>query len=120
MKVYFEKHGGLIFANIAKVKLTPSLIRDIDIKKAQELLERFREEFGDIYGDDSTLYNMHMLLHISAYVKIYGPLDNFSAYLGENTYQLLQKSIKKPTRIEAQISRRCTGQSRDWVFFFEI
>lgn len=44
-----------------------------------------------IYGPDFISHNIHNFLHLSDCVKLYGSLDNFSAFPFENYMQQLKK-----------------------------
>jgi hypothetical protein len=45
---------------------------------ANDLLAVFVEHFGQIYGNDSLVYNIHGLIHLAAEAKQFGSLDNIS------------------------------------------
>lgn len=72
----------------------------------QELLEVFVHNFKHIYGEDKISYNIHSLLHITECVRMYGTVDNFSAYRFENFLQALKKDVRQPTRILQQLHNR--------------
>jgi hypothetical protein len=78
---------------------------------AQELLEKFVVLFGQMYGEEMLIYNVHCLLHIVHFVKLYGPLDNFSSFPYENYLKTLKRTIKKPQYIVQQIVNRLSEQN---------
>lgn len=53
---------------------------------AQKLLERFVEQFAEIYGDHHIVYNMHCLTHLANDTKLFGCLDDYSAFSFESFY----------------------------------
>lgn len=73
---------------------------------SQELLEVFVHNFKHIYGEDKISYNVHSLLHVPECVRIYGNVNNFSAYKFENFMQILKKDVRQPTRILQQLHNR--------------
>lgn len=84
----------------------------------QELLERFVENYGNIYDPEDLVYNVHSLLHVVEDVKLYGPLDGFSAYRFENHMREINKNIKKSNLILQQLSKRLEeinfANENDW------
>lgn len=50
--------------------------------------------------------NVHGLLHIVDFVRVYGPMDGYSAYKYESAIGKLQLYLKNNTRIFSQIRRR--------------
>lgn len=73
---------------------------------AEQLLESFVLQYGDIYEPQELVYNIHSLLHIVEEVRKYGPLYSFSAYKFENHMREIKKYIRKPNQILQQISKR--------------
>lgn len=63
-------------------------------------------EYPKIYGKYSITYNVHVLLHLPYYVRLYGPLDSFSAYKFENFMQRLKKWVTKGNSPLQQIYNR--------------
>ncbi|KAJ8909796.1 hypothetical protein NQ315_015316 [Exocentrus adspersus] len=60
----------------------------------KKLLSVFVKHCVDIYGTSFLIYNVHMLLHLSRDVDIYGSLDNFSAFSFENYLGFLKGLVK--------------------------
>lgn len=50
-------------------------------------------------------------MHLSEDVRLYGPLDNFSAFPFENYLQSILKSIRKNEKPSAQIIKRKSEQN---------
>lgn len=59
-----------------------------------------------LYGPEFAVYNVHLLAHICDDVKIYGPLDEYSAFSFENYLGHIKKLIKSSSNILQQIHRR--------------
>lgn len=78
---------------------------------AQTLLETFVKHFGEIYGNDAIVYNVHGLIHLPLDVQQCGSLDHISAFPFENHLQKMKKLVRKPERPIAQIIRRLSEQS---------
>ncbi len=51
---------------------------------AKTLLVSFVEHFGQLYGKEFLVYNIHGLVHLSEDVKVHGNLDRISAFPFEN------------------------------------
>ncbi len=66
------------------------------VNQAEGMLERFVEQFPDIYGEEYISYNVHNLLHLADCVREYGPLDDFSAFIYENHIGKFKRAVKKP------------------------
>lgn len=60
---------------------------------AHNLMEHFICQSIKINGPDFVSHNIHNLLHLSDCVKLYGALDNFSAFPFENYMQQLKKKF---------------------------
>lgn len=73
---------------------------------ANELLAAFVEHFGQIYGGESLVYNVHGPTHLAADAKQYGTLDNISSFPFENYLKKLKKMVRKPSFLLSQVIRR--------------
>ncbi|XP_060859445.1 uncharacterized protein LOC132936702, partial [Metopolophium dirhodum] len=58
---------------------------------ANNFLKQFVQDYPNLYGEEYVTYNVHGLIHISNFVKIHGPLDQFSAFKFENYLQIIKK-----------------------------
>jgi len=73
---------------------------------AGDLLKSFVQHFGQLYGSNMLVYNVHGLVHLAADVKQFGTLDNFSAFPFENFLCSLKKMVRKPKFPLEQVVRR--------------
>jgi hypothetical protein len=69
---------------------------------AQRCIEIFVLDMEKLFGRQSYSYNVHVLLHLSMYVKLHGPLDRFSAFEFENYLSVLKRRVKKTRGIFKQ------------------
>ena len=83
---------------------------------AHDLLCRFVNEAKDIYGLDFLVYNVHGLTHIASDVKIFGPLDSYSAFPFENFLRHLKLMVRKPQSPLQQIVRRISERAQQGIF----
>lgn len=83
-----------------------------NVETAQKLLEKFVELFPSVYGPKNIVYNVHMLLHLSACVTQFGTLDSFSCYKFENFMQYIKKDIRSPTNILQQVYNRMKEEEK--------
>lgn len=73
---------------------------------AGQMLKSFVNHFGELYGTDQIVYNVHCLVHLADEVKRHGCLDSFSAFPYENHLGKIKKLIRKPEFPLAQLIRR--------------
>ena len=73
---------------------------------AQNLLRNFVKEMQSIYGNTTSVYNVHSLIHISDDARNYGSLENISAFPFENYLQKLKKLIRGQKLQLEQIVKR--------------
>lgn len=78
---------------------------------SQTLLKAFVSHFGEIYGKDAIVYNVHGLVHLPEDVQKFGCLDHISAFPYENHLQKIKRLVRKPERPFAQIIRRLSERS---------
>lgn len=74
---------------------------------ARTLLVSFVEHFGQLYGREHLVYNVHGLVHLSDDVKEHGHcLDNISGFPFENYLGQIKKMSRSPQLPVAQVVRR--------------
>jgi hypothetical protein len=73
---------------------------------AQLYLNHFVVNFGGVYDESATTFNIHCLCHIPNDVKNFGKVDEYSAFRFENYMQKLKKMVKKSTLINEQLHNR--------------
>lgn len=78
---------------------------------SNSLLNYFTEQMEFLYGPESIIYNVHNLIHLSADVLKYGPLDKFSVFAFENYLQRIKKMVRKGYNPLAQIFNRISENS---------
>lgn len=98
-------YNHLLTLHTATVILLDSNLCQTHHDVAQELLESFGS-LGEIYGPDFIIYNMHSLVHIVDDVKLYGTLDNYSAFAFESFMYKIKKLIRKKNQCLAQLCNR--------------
>ena len=76
------------------------------IDYVEELFVAFVKQFGDVYGRETLIYNVHALIHLPGHTRLYGSLFNFSCFPFENFLQTLKKMVRKPAFPLQQIIRR--------------
>ncbi|KAG1654677.1 Protein ANTAGONIST OF LIKE HETEROCHROMATIN PROTEIN 1 [Nymphon striatum] len=98
----------LLFAGIS-ILICPS-ISVIYLDYAMSLLKDFVMHYGQIYGKDIIVYNVHGIIHLAEDVKRHGHWDKYSSFPYENNLQKLKKMVRKPKYPLAQIIRRLSEQ----------
>lgn len=81
------------------------------ISYAHELMKHFLTNSIQIYGPNFISYNIHSFLHLSDCVRLFGSLDNFSAFPFENFMQKLKKMVRKTSQPLQQVVRRIVEQN---------
>lgn len=82
-----------LLLHVAARLLSSDSLTEDNIDTAQILLDRFVEQYPQIYGADSVSYVIHVLIHIPYFSRLYGSLDSFSCYKFENLIQKLKRYI---------------------------
>lgn len=85
---------------------SPSLCQDPFINYAEALLNNFVVSFEILYGKEYISHNVHNLLHLCSDVRIFGPLDNFSAFRFENFMTSVKRLLRKKEKPLQQLIRR--------------
>lgn len=79
---------------------------DKHVNLAQKLLGAFVNDFGTLYGKHNISFNVHSLLHLSDDVKIYGMLDDYSAFQFESYMFKIKRLLRKNYQCLAQLCNR--------------
>ena len=69
-------------------------------------LRYFVSEFKNLYTERNLNPNVHVLIHLAAEAKSYGPLDDISAFPFENYMKFFKKILRKNEKPLQQIHRR--------------
>lgn len=88
------------------ILVSPSLCQDRLINFAEALLHHFVISFEQIYDKQYISHNVHNLLHLCSDVRMYGPLDNFSAFRFENFMTSIKRLLRKKEKPLQQLMRR--------------
>jgi hypothetical protein len=65
-----------------------------------------------LFGLHSMSYNVHVIQHLYEFVKMYGPLDNYSAFPYENLLSIIKRRIR-PTRYTFEQTLHVLSDIRD-------
>lgn len=88
------------------ILIRPNLCYENFINYAEALLSNFVTSFAILYGEQYISHNIHNLLHLSADVRRFGPLDNFSAFRFENYMTDIKKRLRKHEKPLQQLLNR--------------
>jgi hypothetical protein len=69
---------------------------------AARCIELFVHDMPALFGSESVIYNVHVLLHLHKFVLLHGPVDSFSAFPFENFLSLLKRRIKTNNSVFTQ------------------
>jgi hypothetical protein len=73
---------------------------------AEKMLKEFVGSFAQHYGASSVVYNVHSLLHLCDDARMYGTLDEFSAFVFENYICKIKKKLHHGNLPLQQVSNR--------------
>lgn len=73
---------------------------------AKKLIQKFIKTFGDCYGLEHIVYNVHTTEHLPFDVLTYGCLDNFSAFPFESYMFKVKSMIHKKNHSLQQLTNR--------------
>lgn len=79
---------------------------------AETLFKTFITQYSTLYGDHLISYNVHNLLHLPMFVKMHGPLDNFSCFKYENYLQEIKFSIKSSKYCLQEVFNRISEKQK--------
>ena len=79
---------------------------DQNISMAQELLNNFVVHFGNLYGAEALVYNVHGLVHLPQEAARHGALETFSSFPFENFLHGIKQKIRGTTNILQQVIGR--------------
>ena len=74
-----------------------------DIKRTEEALQKFCQQFEKIYGERYMLMNIHQLLHLCDNVVQLGPLWTHCCFPFEDKNRFILKTIHGSQKIECQL-----------------
>ena len=60
--------------------LLQSQLSEVQIRAAEEMLATFYDLLPELYGDKNCTLNAHLLIHLTKYVRLWGPLWTHSAF----------------------------------------
>lgn len=86
-------------------------ITDNDIQKAESCLKKFVSGVKDVYGITEQSYNIHLLLHLPATVKAWGPLWANSCFMFEDSIGKLKMLHHGTKAVPMQIISAYTSRS---------
>lgn len=73
---------------------------------AKTLLRGFVKHFGELYGQELVVYNIHGLIYLSVDVKVHGNLNLISGFPFENYFKKIKGMVWKPSSPLQGVIRR--------------
>ena len=83
--------------------LLQSRVTPVQIQAAEDMLAVFYELLPELYGDTSCPLNAHLLVHLTKYVRLWGPLWTHSAFGFESMNGHVSYMIHSIYRIANQL-----------------
>ena len=75
-----ESYGNFSLLHVSMTILSSPSLSSEFAKYAEELLIVFAKNFGDTFGKEMLIYNVHAITHLADDVQQFGPVDNFSGF----------------------------------------
>lgn len=107
---YIYRH--VLLLHCAVRLLSNDNLKPEDIDVAEEFIMEYVRLYPLIYGEENVTYNVHVLMHIPYYARLYGTLDSFSMFKFENFIQTLKGFVRKAQHPLQQLSNRLDEFSR--------
>lgn len=109
--VLFDVLSTPVYQNFLLISVAISVLASPSVSAplcdfAKTLVISFVEHFGQLYGKEQLVYNVHCLVHLCDDVKRHGHLDGISGFPFENCLGQIKKMIRRPQFPVAQIVRR--------------
>lgn len=101
-----EKYIHFLYLHLAiRILCSPTLSKTYS-HLARSSLQYFAFQFGEIYGKNHLIYNVHSLIHIVDDCEIHGTLDSSSAFPFETFLGQMKMLVRSPNKVLAQIVKR--------------
>lgn len=81
-------------------------ITEDELRKCEDDLRKFVQDFQVLYGQNNVTHNVHLMLHVVDGVRNLGPLWAQSTFGFESFNGFLARSVKGPTKILHQITEK--------------
>lgn len=83
----------LLLSVAMRILLSPACCANPEmIDYSEELTLKFVEYFGEFYGKEFLVYNVHCLIHLPQDARVFGSLDNISCFPLENFLGKIKKN----------------------------
>ena len=86
--------------------LLQEMIRDAEVVIAEQALKKFVREFQGLYGTANVSFNVHLMTHLAASVRNWGPLWATSTFSFESFNGTLLTYFNGTTHVPVQIMKR--------------
>lgn len=101
-----DVYNNFLYLSLAtRILVTPNVSLE-ENRLAKTLVDKFIDDFINLYGLGNATYNVHGLQHIPDDALKWGALDEFSAFPYENYLQEVKKLIRRNDRPLEQLSNR--------------
>lgn len=83
--------------------LLQECVKEVEIRAAEDMLTKFYELLPELYGNECCTINAHLLIHLTKYVCLWGPLWTHSAFGFESFNGHLTGMINSKQKIGEQL-----------------
>ena len=85
--------------------LSPGISEEM-LSFAERLMVSLVQHYGQLYGTDEIVYNVHQHIHLAEEYKNFGSLDSISGFPFENYLGQIKRLVRKPHQPLQQIVKR--------------
>ena len=97
----------LLFSCAMRILLSTKLCKQPElVDSAEDMILNFCKKFGEIYGHQQVVYNVHCLSHIAQEARWHGNLNGITSFPFESFLNGLKKKIRQPGRTLEQLVKR--------------
>ncbi|XP_049332101.1 uncharacterized protein LOC125799437 isoform X1 [Astyanax mexicanus] len=101
-----EVYDNFMLFSVAMFLLLTPDISEEKLCFAGNILVCFVRHFGELYGKEEIVFNVHQLVHLADEYRRFGALDNVSAFPFENCLGRIKKLVRKPHQPLQQVVKR--------------
>lgn len=105
-----DQYQHFLTLNVAMLLLLGGRKDEVVYKYAESLLTYFVIRAMELYGKEVLVYNVHALIHLTDEARLYGNVDNCSAFIFESFMQKIKRSIRSGKNVLAQMVNRIEEQ----------
>lgn len=101
-----ELYDNLVLFSVGMYLLLSPGISEEMLAFAHKSMVSFVEHFGELYGKDEIVYNVHQLIHLAEEYRTFGTLDNILGFRFENYLGQIKQLLREAPQPLQQVVKR--------------